>query len=158
MRLWERSNPMSNVVWIGSARGSRRTLRNGVSPLAETDFEFALERMFADAPQAPDTPLFVARVSERLDRGWSTRRMLIGVMGVAGGLVGGLQMMGSGALAQLHAMMSHADAYLSSHYGSYVPPQLGEVGLGLNTGTLFMLGALAVVSAGLGLARFIREI
>ena len=35
--------------------------------MAESSFEFRLERMFADAPQAPDAELFALRVVERLE-------------------------------------------------------------------------------------------
>src|SRR6185437_8079542 len=103
MRHLERSNPMSNVVWISSGRDFRRTAMaaSGGRSVAETSFEFRLERMFAETPAAPDTELFTLKVLERLDRGWSARRFLIGSMGVLGGLVGGYEILGSGVAGQL---------------------------------------------------------
>ena len=71
--------------------------------MAETSFEFNLERMFAETPARPDADIFAARVLERLDRGWTARRLLIGSMGALGGLVGAYQILGAGALQQLQA-------------------------------------------------------
>ncbi|TAK36435.1 MAG: hypothetical protein EPO30_11485 [Lysobacteraceae bacterium] len=60
--------------------------------MAEVDFERRLERLFADAPEFGDSEAFAARVERRLDRGWATRRVLIGVAGVVGGVIGASQL------------------------------------------------------------------
>lgn len=60
--------------------------------MAEVDFERRLERLFADAPAFGDSEAFAARVGRRLDRGWATRRALIGVAGVTGGVIGASQL------------------------------------------------------------------
>ena len=56
--------------------------------MAEASFEMALDRMFAETPVFGDAELFAMRCEERLDRGWTLRRVLIGAMGAVGGLIG----------------------------------------------------------------------
>ena len=63
-----------------------------------------LERMFAEAPVFGDSDLFALAVSERLNRGWSLRQLLIGGLGMLGGLIGGAQVLaGNLSLGQLMA-------------------------------------------------------
>jgi len=57
--------------------------------MAERNFEVELGRMFGEAPALPAADLFALRVDERLNRGWTLRRLVIGGMGVAGGVIGG---------------------------------------------------------------------
>ena len=81
--------------------------------MADANFEFRLERLFADAPAAPDADLFAAIVMSRLDRGWTTRRAFIGVMGLVGGLIGAAQIVGAGASARLLAMADRTNQLLT---------------------------------------------
>src|SRR5688572_23313451 len=90
---------MSNVVWKSSERDWRRPpqqvaarfWKGGVA-MAEIDFERRLERLFADAAELPDAQSFAQRVEQRLNRGWTARRWLLGAAGVAGGLIGASQL------------------------------------------------------------------
>jgi hypothetical protein len=63
--------------------------------MAEPSFERHVQRLYAEAPLFPDAPLFAADVQRRLDRGWTLRRGLIGVAGVAGGVIAAVQFVGS---------------------------------------------------------------
>src|ERR1700723_1705010 len=105
MRRSERSNPMSNVVWINCGRDFRprrmAMAASGGRSAPEMSFEYDLERMFAETPARPAADFFAARVLERLARGWTARRLLIGSMGALGGLVGAYQILGAGALTEL---------------------------------------------------------
>jgi hypothetical protein len=126
--------------------------------VSEPEFEFALERMFADAPAMPDAPLFAAEVMARLDRGWTARRVLIGVMGVAGGLIGAAQILGAEGAGRLQSLVAHADEVLAAHVARGVNDVAYGGGLALE-GQVFLAAAmLAAVAVGLGLVRFIREI
>jgi hypothetical protein len=122
----------------------------------DNSFEFRLERMFAEAPALPDAELFRLRVLEKLDRGWAARRLLIGVMGAAGGLVGALQLVGAGGLGALAAFGAQSDAYthrLFDQLAAILPaggPAAGEV--------LLTAAVLAIIGAGFGVARLIRDI
>src|SRR3989344_92955 len=85
---------MSNVVWKSSERDWRRpTARvwKGGRAMAELDFDRRLERLFADAPELPDAQAFPQRIEQRLNRGWTARRWLLGASGMAGGVIGGRQ-------------------------------------------------------------------
>ncbi len=126
--------------------------------MAESSFEFRLERMFAEAPSMADAELFALGVLERLDRGWTARRLLIGVMGVLGGLIGAAQIVGSGAAGQLGAAAAHANAYLTQHLAAQAVGPLAPAGIYVDAQAIWLAGALVLVAAGFGLARLIREI
>jgi hypothetical protein len=121
--------------------------------VAETSFEFSLERMFAETPTRPDADIFAARVLEKLDRGWTARRLLIGSMGALGGLIGAYQILGAGALQQLEAAATRSNDYLTQHISHEAAGALV-----LGDQAIWMAAALALVAAGLGLARLVREI
>jgi len=126
--------------------------------MAETSFEFRLERMFAEAPAAPDADLFAAIVMSRLDRGWTARRALIGGMGLVGGVIGVTQLVGSDAFAHLQTAAGRANDILTQELASAMPPGLPLGDLALEVQVIWMAGALAIVAAGFGIARLFREI
>ena len=126
--------------------------------MAEASFEFRLERMFAEAPAAPDADLFAARVMSRLDRGWTTRRMLIGGMGVVGGVIGAAQVVGGGTLSSATAVIGHINQLLTQALASAMPPGLPAADLNMETQVIWLAGVLVAVAAGFGLARLFREI
>jgi hypothetical protein len=121
-------------------------------------FEFAVERMFAETPVRPDADIFAARVLERLDRGWTARRLLIGGMGALGGLVGAYQMLGADALQQLQVVAIRSNDFFAQHLSRDVSGVITPGGLPIGGQALWMAAALALVAAGLGLARLVREI
>ena len=121
-------------------------------------FEFRLERMFAEAPAMADAELFRLKLMDRLDRGWTARRLLIGCMGAAGGLIGATQIVGSGALGHLQTFSMQGKAYVNEQLAQAIPGGFAQNGFGLDVQTLWMIGALAIAAAGFGLARLIREI
>jgi hypothetical protein len=126
--------------------------------VAESSFEFRLERMFADAPAAPDAELFALRVLERLDRGWNARRFLIGAMGALGGLIGAYQILGSGAARQLAVVVGHTNDFLARHVAASLSGVLAPGGIYVDVQAIWLAGALAIIAAGFGLARLVREI
>jgi hypothetical protein len=123
----------------------------------DSEFEFALERMFAETPAMPDAPLFAAEVIQRVDRGWTARRALIGVAGVAGGLIGALQIVGPAGMAHVQGLAAHADEALASHLARGMNDVAYGGGLALEGQVMLMAGALAAVAVGFGLVRLIRE-
>ena len=126
--------------------------------MAETSFEFRLERMFAETPARADADLFALRVLERLDRGWTARRLLIGSMGVLGGLVGAYQILGAGAVQELQTAAARSNDYFAEHITRQAADTFAPASFLLNGQALWMAAALALVAAGLGLARLVREI
>ena len=122
------------------------------------EFEFRLERMFAETPTAADAELFALRVLERLDRGWTARRFLIGAMGALGGLIGAYEILGTGAVGQLTALVGRSNDYLARHVAASVTGALAPGGIYVDVQAIWLAGALIIVAAGFGLARLVREI
>jgi hypothetical protein len=131
---------------------------SGGRSVAETSFEFRLERMFADAAPAPDAELFALRVLERLDRGWNARRFVIGAMGALGGVIGAYEILGSGATGQLVAYVDRTNEFLARHVAASVTGVLAPGGIYVDVQAIWLAGALAIIAAGFGLARLVREI
>jgi len=121
-------------------------------------FEYDLERMFAETPARPDADIFAARVLERLDRGWTARRLLIGSMGVLGGLIGAYQVLGAGALTELQTAAARSNDYFAQHLSRDVVGAIAPANFVLDTQAIWMAAALALVAAGFGLARLVRQI
>jgi len=126
--------------------------------VAESSFEFQLERMFAESPAAPDRELFTLRVVERLDRGWTARRVLIGAMGALGGVIGAYEIIGAGVTGQVAAYFVQANDFLARHVAASVSGALAPGGIYVDVQAIWLAGALAIVAAGFGLARLVREI
>ena len=105
-----------------------------------------------------DAELFALKVNDRLDRGWSTRQLLIGAMGLAGGAIGSAQILGSGVLGQFQVLGSESGRYLRGRIYDLIPDNLLPAGFTLSPDILWMSAALAVVAIGLGVARAVREI
>jgi len=63
--------------------------------------------MFAEYRPFPDQTLFAQSVEQRLNRGWSVRRSLIGFLGLGGGVVAVAQVAGTN-LVDRAAAISHA--------------------------------------------------
>ena len=55
--------------------------------MSADEFDPAIERLFARAPQLPDAALFTAQVEQRLQKGSRVRFLALGLAGVVGGLV-----------------------------------------------------------------------
>ena len=118
----------------------------------------SLERMFAEAPVFGDSDLFALAVSERLNRGWGMRQLLIGGLGMLGGLIGGAQVLASGLFTRLDAVTTFSHGLLTSRLPNIIPSHILP-GFGTESGeVVWMAGALAAVAVGLALTRVVREI
>jgi len=126
--------------------------------MAEVVFERELERMYAEAPAFVDAEYFARRVEERLDRGWTARRMLIGGLGLAGGLIGGGQLLASGLMARIGNLPIESGRLVSAGLKDVLPQSLSTANLPLGGEALWMSAGLAVVAIGLAITRAIREI
>ncbi len=120
--------------------------------MAEASFEARLERMFGEAPAMRDADLFALRVLDRVDRGWTARRFLIGAMGLAGGVIGAVQLVGSGWGGQVQALGAESNAYLTRGLAQAIPPDLLPAGVTLNSQVVWTTLLLAVAAAGGGRA------
>ena len=125
--------------------------------MAERNFEVELGRMFAEAPALPDADLFALRVDDRLNRGWTFRRFVIGGMGVAGGVVGGVQLLGGGLVARVGGAATDAGGMLTGKIVDVLENNLMPQSFPLNAEVIWV--AATVVTAGVAFAvtRVVRE-
>jgi hypothetical protein len=63
--------------------------------VADLDFETQLARLYGQAPAFRDAELFAQQVTDKLDRGWALRRVLIGATGVVAGVAAAAQLVGA---------------------------------------------------------------
>ncbi len=141
-----------------------------VTRVAERQFEMDLDRWFGEYPQLPDAGLFASRVASRLDRGWSFRQFVIGGLGMAGGLIGGAQILGSGMMGRLGVIGARSGemANAVAEHIATSPLAEGVVGRGLSNllaagvstdgEILGMSAVLATLALGLFVTRAIREL
>ncbi|RAK52249.1 hypothetical protein [Phenylobacterium deserti] len=125
--------------------------------MAEVDFERRLERMFQDIPAFPDAGEFAERIERRLDRGWATRRWLIGAAGVVGGVLGASQLIMSNVFQRVES--AEGSARLLSSSLSQVAPQASLIpDLSAGSGIVWAAMGVAIVMMGFVLTRVIEEI
>jgi hypothetical protein len=126
--------------------------------MAEASFEMALDKMFAETPVFADAELFALRCEERMDRGWTTRRLLIGSLGAVGGLIGGGQLLGSGLWGRINVLSQESGHALNRGLEGILPQGFAPGGLAISAEAIWMSAALAVVAVGLAVTRLVREI
>ena len=125
--------------------------------MAERSFEMEIDRLFGEAPAFFDGDLFARRVEERLDRGWTFRQFLIGGLGIAGGLILGAQILGSGLAARLGAVTAQSKDLVSSRLADLASLHILPAGLPVNGEVVWMSAGLAAVALGFVVTRAIRE-
>ena len=126
--------------------------------MADRSFEMHLDRMFDQSPSFSDADLFAVRVNERLDRGWSLRRLLIGGLGTMGGLIGVYQVLGTGLVAHLQALIAGTDLVGAMNLKHLDVDQYFPLALQGNGEVLAMSAVLAVTALALTLVRIVQEI
>jgi hypothetical protein len=130
--------------------------------MAERSFEADLERRFAEAAPFPDQDLFVARVAGALDRGWGFRRLVIGGLGLAGGLIGGAQILRFGLLGRIVAMSNPGHLLATTNFERLpIARDLAQAissGASMDTEVLWMSGGLALLAVGLFVTRTFKDI
>jgi len=129
--------------------------------LDDPAFEMRLGRLFAEAPQYPDTQLFASQIESRLGRGWALRRVLIAAAGAIGGLIAVGQVIGSGLLARIDgaSRMMSAARHGFSHLPAPVAPQLSFLSeMPFGGEVVWLVIGLAVLAGALLAGRSLEEI
>ena len=127
--------------------------------MAEVEFERALERMFARAPDVVvDAESFADRVQRRLDRGWAARRLLIGSAGVVGGIIGASQLIMSNLFSRAEAASSESARVLTTGVRQIAPQADWLFSRPAGVETIWVAAGLAVLALGFVLTRIIEEI
>ncbi|HLK23436.1 MAG TPA: hypothetical protein VKT30_02125 [Caulobacteraceae bacterium] len=125
--------------------------------MAERNFEVELGRMFAEAPAMGDSDFFALRVDERLRRGWTLRRTLIGGMGLAGGVVGGAQILGGGLVERLGRATTDAGGELTGRVVDFVENSLMPQAFPMNAEIIWFAAAAAAAAIAFAITRVVRE-
>jgi hypothetical protein len=121
------------------------------------EFEAQLDRMFAEPPAFEDAGAFAGHVQSKLNRNWTTRRLVIGALGGIGGLIGVGQIVSSGVVGHMKSLAQGAPSLASldlSHWHGRLnagvsPTTSGAVWLGL---------AAIVIALALALSRLIEDV
>jgi len=125
--------------------------------MAERSFEYELSRLFADAPAMPDADLFALRVDERLRRGWTFRRVLIGGLGVVGGVIGGAQLLGGGFVDRFGETTVASGRLLTGKVIDLIEDAVMPQGLPWVNDVIWAAGLLAIVGVVYAVTRVARE-
>ena len=125
--------------------------------MAELDFERRLERLFAETPAMPDAEAFAQRVEQRLNRGWTARRLLIGAAGGVGGVIGASQLVMSNLMQRVEAASEGSARLASADWGRLVS-RIDWLSALPSDSVVWIAAAAAVVLAGFALTRVIEEI
>lgn len=121
------------------------------------EFEAKLDKMFAESPAFDDAGSFAGRVQTKLNRSWTTRRLVIGVLGVVGGLIGVGQIVSSGVIGHMQGLAKGAPSLASIDFSHWH----GHMGAGLSPATsgALWLGLAAVgIALALALSRLIEDL
>jgi len=127
---------------------------------SDRTLEARLENAFAESPVFADADVFALRVHDALERNWLVRRLVIGALGLAGGLIGVVQLLRSGLVDHLGAVGGAWRLVNNDLTGLPVARIFSELfGAGPSTGAevLWMSGAMAIIALGLFVTRAIRE-
>lgn len=130
--------------------------------MPDRSFEAELERRFADAPAFPDADVFAARVNLVLDRGWGLRRLLIGGLGLAGGLIGGIQILRLDVLEHVSGLQASAQSLVATGLAHFpkvrAAADMISSGASMDAEVLWMSGGLAILAIGLFVTRTFRDV
>lgn len=126
--------------------------------MSDPRFEHELHRLFAEAPPRPDADLFAAEVRGRLDRAWTTRRLLIGAAGVGGGVVAVWQLAGAQLLGRLEqaAKTPLSDLWKDNALITGLAPALRTLPMPLEV--VWLAGGLMLLAAGMLVTRVVDEL
>lgn len=125
-------------------------------------FRAELDRCFAETPGFADADEFSMRVSQRLDRAWMVRQTVIGGLGLVGGLIGAVQLISSGLLPRVSALLSQSDALgrlaVANGPAARALNSMAQAGASVDGQIVWMLAASAALGAGVVAIRATREL
>ena len=125
--------------------------------MADVSFENRLLRMFDEPPALSDADRFARDIEARLDRGWGMRRLMIGAFGVFGGVIGTVQLMGSGFAPELERAARQSTSLVTERIDSAWRASFGMAGIPLSGEVLWMAAALGVMALALAVTRAVEE-
>ncbi|MDR7114328.1 hypothetical protein [Caulobacter sp. BE254] len=125
--------------------------------MADLDFETQLTRLYGQAPAFRDAELFAERVTQKLDRGWALRRVLIGATGVVAGVAAAVQLVGARFTNEFSEMSKEGADQLTLGVDKLTHryDQLFTLG---GSETLWVGVALAVLALAFAVTRLVDEV
>ncbi|MBN9320490.1 MAG: hypothetical protein BGN86_10350 [Caulobacterales bacterium 68-7] len=121
------------------------------------DFDAQLGRLFNQAPAFPDNEAFAARVTARLDRDWTMRRIMIGVGGLAAGMVVAWQFVAGRFNVEVATVSSDAQSMIDSGVGRMMISLDRLSTLPAGGETLWLAAALGVAALAFGVTRAVES-
>ena len=126
--------------------------------MAQPSFDQSLHRMFQEHPALPDTPLFAARLEQRLERDWTIRRLAIGVTGGGVGVIALLQLAGQAGLARTLTQVESSSGVISRNVDLVsVSLRTLQQSVPYSTEVMWLLGGMLVLAAGLLATRAVDQ-
>jgi hypothetical protein len=125
--------------------------------VADLDFETQLARLYGQAPVFRDADLFARQVTDKLDRGWALRRVLIGATGVVAGVAAAVQLVGARFASEFSEMSKEGADQLTLNLDKLTHryDQLFTLG---GSETLWVGVALAVLALAFAVTRLVDEV
>ena len=121
------------------------------------DFEAQLVQMFDAPPAFVDADLFASTVTQRLDRGWQVRSLVIGTTGLIGGVIAVSQIMATNLIGRVESLSLGAQQHLVSRLIQSVETHLVLPSLPFGGEGLWMSAGLAGLALVFALTRAIEE-
>ncbi len=126
--------------------------------MADLELESRLDRLFAETPALDDADGFARRVQNRLDRSWTLRRVMIGGLGVAAGLIAVVQLVASGVINRAEIISTQSSKVLSIALANHLPAHLLSDTMPMGGDFMWAAAALGAVAVALVVLRMIGDL
>jgi hypothetical protein len=125
--------------------------------MAELEFERRLERLFNEPPAFSDEGAFARLVEQKLDRGWTLRRWIIGAAGLVGGVVGASQLIMSNFMEQVETASEGSTRLIEAGFTQWAPRLEVLSSLPAGSSVVWIAGGMAVLAIGFIVTRVLEE-
>lgn len=125
--------------------------------MAELEFERRLERLFNEPPAFSDEKAFAVSVEQKLDRGWTLRRWIIGAAGLVGGVVGASQLIMSNFVERVETASQGSTRLIEAGFSQWTPQLEVLSALPAGSSVVWIAGGMAVLAIGFVVTRVLEE-
>ena len=125
--------------------------------MAELEFERRLERLFNEPPALSGEGAFAALVEQKLNRGWTLRRGIIGAAGLVGGVVGASQLIMSNFIEQVETASKGSTRLIEAGMSQWAPRLEMLSALPAGSSVVWIAGGMAVLAIGFVVTRVLEE-